>query len=121
MGPEHKNLAQQTDTLNQLQAQIRQMDSEIMTEEAALGDFKRTSARALMGVKFGGLMECCEKGCVVAEVGRAIVSEISEEPTVPGMSRAMYMGHQGTQQRVSEAERSVAEIVFSPLPAPSAN
>ncbi|KAF7328703.1 hypothetical protein MSAN_02472200 [Mycena sanguinolenta] len=62
MGPEHKNLAQQTDTLNQLQAQIRQMDSEIMTEEAALGDFKRTSARALMGVKFGGLMECCEKG-----------------------------------------------------------
>jgi hypothetical protein len=28
MGPEHKNLAQQTDILNQLQAQIRQMDSE---------------------------------------------------------------------------------------------
>ncbi|KAF7377444.1 hypothetical protein MSAN_00166100 [Mycena sanguinolenta] len=118
MGPEHKNLAQQTDTLNQLQAQIRQMDSEIMTEEAALGDFKRTSARALMGVKFGGLMECCEKGCVVAEVGRAIVAEISEEQTVPGMSRAMYMGHQRTEQRVSEAERSVAEIVFSPLPPP---
>ena len=27
MGPEHKNLAAQTDALNQLQAQIRAMDS----------------------------------------------------------------------------------------------
>ncbi|KAF7369233.1 hypothetical protein MVEN_00251000 [Mycena venus] len=116
MGPEHKNLAQQTDILNQLQAQIRGMDGEIMNEEAALGDFKRTSARALMGLKFGGLMECCEKGCVVAE-------EISEEQTTPGMSRAMYLGHQRTEQRVAEAERCVAEIVFSALPpsAPNTN
>ena len=45
-----------------------------MTEEAALGDFKRTSARAFMGLKFGGLMECSEKACIVAEVGRGIVS-----------------------------------------------
>ncbi|KAJ7234751.1 hypothetical protein B0H12DRAFT_154155 [Mycena haematopus] len=121
MGPEHKNLMQQTDTLNQLQAQIRQMDSEIMTEEAALGDFKRASARTLMGLKFGGLMECCEKGCVVAEVGRAIVSEISEEQTVPGMARAMYLGHQRTEQRIAEADRCVAEIVFSALPPASPN
>ncbi|KAJ6551142.1 hypothetical protein B0H19DRAFT_1072907 [Mycena capillaripes] len=119
MGPEHKNLAQQTDILNQLQMQIRQMDGEIMNEEAALGDFKRTSARALMGLKFGGLMECCEKGCVVAEVGRSIVAEISEETTTPGMSRSTYMGHQSTQQRVIEAERCVNEIVFSALPPPS--
>ncbi|KAJ7767957.1 hypothetical protein DFH07DRAFT_880839, partial [Mycena maculata] len=62
MGPEHKNLAAQTDALNGLQAQIRGMDGEIMTEEAALGDFKRSSARALMGLKFGGLLEACEKG-----------------------------------------------------------
>jgi hypothetical protein len=46
MGPEHKNLTAQTDMLNQLQQQIRGMDGEIMAEEAALGDFKRTSAKA---------------------------------------------------------------------------
>ncbi|KAJ7916801.1 hypothetical protein B0H13DRAFT_1608951, partial [Mycena leptocephala] len=112
MGPEHKNLAQQTDILNQLQAQIRQMDNDIMVEEAALGDFKRTSAREFMSLKFGGLMECCEKGCVVAEIGRSIVSEISEEPTPPGLSRSMYTGRQRTEQRVADAERCVNEIVF---------
>ncbi|KAJ7040948.1 hypothetical protein C8F04DRAFT_947744, partial [Mycena alexandri] len=112
MGPEHKNLAQQTDVLGQLQAQIRGMDNEIMNEEAALGDFKRSSARALMGLKFGGLMECCEKGCVAADVGRAVVAEISEEPTPPGLARSVYMSHQQIQQRVAEAERGVTEIVF---------
>ncbi|KAJ7176840.1 hypothetical protein C8R46DRAFT_1188553 [Mycena filopes] len=116
MGPEHKNLAQQTDVLGQLQAQIRGMDNEIMNEEAALGDFKRSSARALMGLKFGGLMEACEKGCVVGDVGRGVVAEISEEPTPPGLARTVYMGHQQTQQRVAEAERAIAEITFSALP-----
>ncbi|KAJ7220721.1 Eisosome component PIL1-domain-containing protein [Mycena pura] len=116
MGPEHKNLPAQTEMLAQQQAQIRQMDGEIMNEEAALGDFKRTSVRAFMGIKFGGLLECCEKGCVVAEMGRSVVSEISEEPTTPGLARTMYLGHQNTQQRVAEAERCVNEIVFSALP-----
>lgn len=53
---------------------LRCFPDDIMVEEAALGDFKRTSARELMSLKFGGLMECCEKGCVVAEIGRSIVS-----------------------------------------------
>ncbi|KAF7305123.1 hypothetical protein MKEN_01227500 [Mycena kentingensis (nom. inval.)] len=113
MGPEHKNLPAQTDALAQLQAQIRQMDGEIMNEEAALGDFKRTSARALMGLKFGGLMEVSEKGCIVAEMGRAIAAEISEDVTQPGMPRSMYMAHQQTSQRVMETERTVNEITFS--------
>ncbi|KAJ7779204.1 hypothetical protein B0H16DRAFT_1501917, partial [Mycena metata] len=97
MGPEHKNLAQQTDVLGV-------MDNEIMNEEAALGDFKRSSARA-------DGAQCCEKGCVAADVG-----EISEETTPPGLARSVYMGHQQTQQRVAEAERGVNEIVFSALP-----
>ncbi|KAJ6607663.1 hypothetical protein B0H10DRAFT_2227574 [Mycena sp. CBHHK59/15] len=59
MGPEHKNLAGQTDVLGGLREMIRGMDGEIMNEEAALGDFKRHSARALMGLKFGGLREAC--------------------------------------------------------------
>nr|GAT54381.1 predicted protein [Mycena chlorophos] len=113
MGAEHKNLAAQTDTLAQLQTQIRQMDGEIMNEEAALGDFKRASARAFMGLKFGGLLETSEKGCIVAEMGIAIASEISEEVTQPGFSRAMYMSHQQVAQRVAETERAVSEVSFS--------
>lgn len=64
MNPENKNLQQQTDLLNRLRDEIRVMDTDIMNEEAGLGDFKRYSARAWMGLKFGGLLECCEKGAV---------------------------------------------------------
>lgn len=64
MSPEHKNLGMQTELLNRLRDEIRTMDSDIMTEEAALGDFKRSATRAWMGLKFGGLLECCEKGTV---------------------------------------------------------
>lgn len=64
MGPEHKNLGMQTELLNRLRDEIRTMDSDIMTEEAALGDFKRSATRQWMGLKFGGLLECCEKGTV---------------------------------------------------------
>ena len=64
MSPEHKNLAMQTELLNRLRDEIRGLDSDIMTEEAALADFKRTSTRMWMGLKFGGLSELCEKGTV---------------------------------------------------------
>lgn len=40
------------------------MNLEIKAEEAALGDFKRTATKIWMGLKFGGLVECCEKGAV---------------------------------------------------------
>ena len=64
MAPENKNLVQQTEHVNRLREEIRQMDSEIMAEEANLGDFKRATVRQWMGTKFGSLMECCEKGTV---------------------------------------------------------
>jgi len=64
MSPEHKNLQLQTDSLNVLRAEIRSLDSEIMSEEASLGDFKRTTTRQWMGLKFGALLECSEKGTV---------------------------------------------------------
>jgi len=64
MSPEHKNLHAQTSALNSLQEEIRNMDSQIMSEEAALGDLKRSKTRAFLGLKFGGLLECCEKGAV---------------------------------------------------------
>ena len=64
MNPEHKNLAAQTDILGRLKEDIQAIDAEILAEEASLGDFKRTAARAWMSLKFGGLLECCEHGSV---------------------------------------------------------
>jgi len=64
MNPGHKNFSMQTDLLNRLRDEIRAMDSDIMSEEAALGDFKRTASRMWVGLKFGGLLQCCEKGTV---------------------------------------------------------
>lgn len=64
MSPEHKNMTMQTETLNLLRDQIRGMDADILSEEAALGDYKRSCTRSFMGLKFGGLLECCEKGAV---------------------------------------------------------
>ena len=64
MNPENKNLQQQTEHLNRLREEIRQMDADITAEETNLGDYKRATVRAWMGRKFGGLHECCEKGVV---------------------------------------------------------
>ena len=64
MGSEHKNYPTQVETLNGLRAEIRSMDSEIMSEEAYLGDFKRTTTKAWMTLKFGGMLESSEKGTV---------------------------------------------------------
>ncbi len=64
MSAEHKNFQAQADALNKLRDEIRAIDTDIMNEEANLGDFKRSSAKNWMGLKFGGLMELCEKGVV---------------------------------------------------------
>jgi predicted RNase H-like nuclease (RuvC/YqgF family) len=64
MSPEHKNLTAQTDALNRLREEMRTLDGEIIREEAELGDFKRKCAKSWMQAKFGGLVECCEKGVV---------------------------------------------------------
>lgn len=62
MSPEHKNLQMQVDLLNRLRDEIRALDTDIMVDEAALGDFKRTATKLFLGLKIGGLMECCQKG-----------------------------------------------------------
>ena len=64
MSPEHKNLGSQQETLNRLRNEIHSLDSDIMSEESALGDFKRNQVKTMMGLKFGGLLECSEKGTV---------------------------------------------------------
>ncbi|KAH9896925.1 hypothetical protein C8Q73DRAFT_664591 [Cubamyces lactineus] len=119
MNPDNKNLQQQTDLLNRLRDEIRAMDTDIMTEEARLGDFKRTSARNWMGLKFGGLLECCEKGAILGELGKLVISEIPLEPTQPGLPRPYYTGHARTEFLVAEAARSLADVYYSPDPNPN--
>lgn len=41
MGPENKGLPQQTELLERLRSDMRQMDQDITTEETKIGDFKR--------------------------------------------------------------------------------
>ncbi|KAJ3928744.1 MAG: hypothetical protein NXY57DRAFT_1019727 [Lentinula lateritia] len=118
MSPEHKNLGVQTDTLNRLRDEIRSMDSEIMSDEASLGDYKRSRTKAWMGLKFGGLLECCEKGTIIGEFGRLVINEIPEDTTQPGMARPMYMNHQKVNSLISDATRCVDEVAFSTAPAP---
>jgi DNA repair exonuclease SbcCD ATPase subunit len=62
MDPEHKHFASRTEALNSYRQAAREMNSKIKLEEAALADYKRTSTKMWMGLKFGGLVECCEKG-----------------------------------------------------------
>jgi SMC interacting uncharacterized protein involved in chromosome segregation len=64
MDSSHKDAPAQSALLERLRDEIRVYDSEIMSAEAKLGDLKRTTTRAWMALKFGGLQECCRKGLV---------------------------------------------------------
>lgn len=74
MSPEHKNLPMQTDVLHRLRDEIRQLDTEIMTEEAGLGDYKRSTTRTFMGLKFGAMQDLSTKGTIVADYGKQIIA-----------------------------------------------
>lgn len=113
MSPEHKNLSAQTDALNRLREEMRAMDGEIVRGEAELGDFKRKCAKSWMQAKFGGLAECCEKGVIVGDIGKAVVAEIPEDVTQPGLPRAYYSAHKRVSTLVSEAQRSIAQVAFT--------
>ena len=64
MSPDSKYYIMQSDALNRLRDDIQNLDSDIITEEAALDKFKRSATKVWMGIKFGGLVECCQKGTV---------------------------------------------------------
>jgi len=61
-------LSQQTDLLNRLREEMRQLDIEILTEEAGVSDFKRSTSKHLLALKFGGLLELAEKSTASAQV-----------------------------------------------------
>ena len=91
-GVQHKKLQQQTELLNNLREQIRNMDWEILSDEARyvflclpptklddsptmyrLGDFKRSSAKNWQAAKFGGILECAEKTTIIGELGKLVI------------------------------------------------
>lgn len=112
MSPEHKNFRQQTDLLASLREQITTLDAEILDEEASIGDWKRVKAREFMGVLFGSLLECSEKGAVVAKFGRTIIGHVPVEETRPGFPRARYSGFSQVEPLIEEAEREIQKISF---------
>ena len=110
MGMGNKNLRQQTDLLMSLHEQIRAMDAEVMTEEASLGDWKRAQAREWMGILFDGLLDCSEKGSVVATFSRAIIGCVPTGKTEPGLPRANYSGQSQVKPLMEEAQRKLQKI-----------
>lgn len=54
----------QTDLLNSLRDQMRQLDSDIMLAEARLSDYKRQTTKDWMALKFGGILEFAQKAVV---------------------------------------------------------
>ncbi|KDQ18147.1 hypothetical protein BOTBODRAFT_29483 [Botryobasidium botryosum FD-172 SS1] len=119
MSPEHKNLPAQTSTLANLREELRNLDNSILNEEARLSDFKRTTTKDFMALKFGGLLECAEKARIIGEMGKLLIEEIPLETTQPGHPRAYYNGHDKTSRIVSDATRDVGEIAFNSPPPPS--
>ena len=106
------NLRPRSSLFSGLCGQLHELDMEILGEEASFGDWKRAKAREWMGVLFGGLLECSEKGTVVATFGRDIIGYVSTEKTQPLHPRARYSGHAQVKDLVREAERGLEEISF---------
>ncbi|KAI0291960.1 hypothetical protein BC826DRAFT_1020605 [Russula brevipes] len=124
MDSSHKDAPGQSALLERLRDEIRVYDSEIMSGEANLGDLKRSTTKAWMALKFGGLQECCRKGLIVAETGNLIMAELPQAVTEPGSARPFYTGNTRTEVYLEQAMRALGEVSFSidasaPAPAPA--
>lgn len=114
MGQENKNLHSQTELLSSLRDQIRHMDTDIVTEEAKIGDFKRRATKEALGIKFNGLLELAEHLTIVGELGKLLIEEIPLEETPPGYGRAPYQSYATTERLSSEAAKCISQVVFHP-------
>ena len=113
MGPENKGLPGQTELLERLRVEMRQLDHDIVTEESRLGDFKRQMMKEALSYKFGGLEELGEKMCIIGELGKLLIEEIPLEETPPGYGRAPYTGYDKTENAVNEANKCLATVKFA--------
>lgn len=114
MGPENKELMKVTAQLKEMRSEMEGLHIEVMTEEAALGDFKRRTTREALGNKSAALLELAEKLTIVAEMSKLMLEEIPIQATQPGMPRAEYYGFAKTEQLLHEATRAIADVGFNP-------
>ncbi|KAG1732898.1 uncharacterized protein EDB91DRAFT_1150932 [Suillus paluster] len=73
MNKETKAFGAQMDALHIAREDMRDLDAKIAQEESTIGSFKRKCTQNWLTLKFGGLAECCEKGMIVAEIGKRMV------------------------------------------------
>ncbi|KAK0528131.1 hypothetical protein OC842_004654 [Tilletia horrida] len=112
MGPENKQLMQTTGQLKDSRNEMISMEAEVRSEEAALGDFKRRTARDAITLKCGGLQELAEKLLIIAASGRLLVDQIPTRVTPPGGPRADYNGWSRTDQVLQDALQSISNVSF---------
>ncbi|KAF8601227.1 hypothetical protein BDV93DRAFT_608285 [Ceratobasidium sp. AG-I] len=110
MGSEHKGRMGQVELLNELKQEGRQLEIDILKEEAAIGDYKRRTTREFMGLKFSGMSELAEKITIIGDLGKLMIEEISLQTTQPGHPRAPYTGREKTSELSSEATRCISEV-----------
>ncbi|KAJ3992231.1 hypothetical protein F5050DRAFT_1811698 [Lentinula boryana] len=108
-----KNLVDQIELANRTREQVDEINEEITNEEAALGDFKRRKARAWMEIKFGALLECCEKGSVVCDFGKLVINEISDKTSQPGLPRLPYTRQSKIQSLLQTALQHGEAVAFT--------
>ncbi|SPO30494.1 related to LSP1 - primary component of eisosomes [Ustilago trichophora] len=114
MGPENKELMKVTAQLKEMRGEMEGLHIEVINEEAAIGDFKRRTAREALGIKSGALLEMAEKLTIVAEISKLMLEEIPLQATQPGMPRAEYYGFAKTESLLQEATRCIADVGFTP-------
>ncbi|KAL9934606.1 hypothetical protein V8E36_006381 [Tilletia maclaganii] len=112
MGPENKQLMQTTGQLKDSRNEMVSMEADVRSEESALGDFKRRTARDALTLKCGGLQELAEKQLIIAASGRVLVEQIPQRVTPPGGPRADYNAYPRTDQVLQDAIASIANVSF---------
>ncbi|TIC19927.1 hypothetical protein E3Q13_01007 [Wallemia mellicola] len=112
MNSENKNLPQQTQLLESFRQQAADLDVEIVNSEAMIWDYKRTTTKTALGYKFCSLVEFAEKVSIIGEMAK----EIQLEPSIPGQPHPPYNGAEQTRKILEQAEKSLSEVTFGPLP-----
>ncbi|KDQ53850.1 hypothetical protein JAAARDRAFT_414479 [Jaapia argillacea MUCL 33604] len=112
MNPYDSAVQRRLDELNAFKTQIREVNAEIMAKEASLVEFKRSTVRDWVSIMFGALQECSRKGSVIGEFGKRIIQDI---PVTSDAGRsANYTGYNRTKVMMSEADRCINAVTFSP-------
>ncbi|WFD36085.1 hypothetical protein MCUN1_002956 [Malassezia cuniculi] len=120
MGPENRDLAKVTGSLKEMRSDMEVMRNELISEDAAISDFKRRTIVEAIGLKAGGLMEMAEKSIVIAESMRLLIDEIPQVATTPGQPRIPYRSEARTDHIIQEAVQQLESIRFAPRQDPMA-